>query len=216
VDLAVQVKGESRTGNSSDCKEDSPANRSRTARSRMFLGVGNDTLGGLFKLGKNFVNVLASRGIGVRLVSRQTSFAFGSFFNGFLAKLEDLNVFVIVSVVVIIIVGVFVNSLAGDAPLGNDGTLSVRQRLSVVEGFEDALAFVLGWGGATIIQKDRKVDVKSVGADRSDIVLLVHVDTIVVIVIIVVSIGTFQLLIFNKRNNFGWRVCGMIVNALFR
>jgi hypothetical protein len=46
--------------------------------------------------------------------------------------------------------------------------------------------------------------------------LLVHVDTIVVIVIIVVSIGTFQLLIFNKRNNFGWRVCGMIVNALFR
>ena len=145
------------------------------------------------------MNVVASRFVSVVKNIGQSTFALGGLFDRLFAKFVDFDILVSVVVVVsiVVVVIVIVNLDARDAVVGNHGFLGEWKRASVVEGFPDTR---LGLLSTSIIVESGKVDFKSIRADWTNIVLLVHVNTIVIVVVVVVSsivvvviVSTFQL-----------------------
>ena len=137
------------------------------------------------------MNVVATRFIKPVLGTAQSTLALGSILVRLFANFRDFDIPVVVTVVVV------VDLLAGDAVVGDHRLLLKGQRGSVVEGLVDT---GLGLTGAAIIVESGKVDVESVGTDRSNKVLLVHVDavsvsvavSVPVSVVATVTIGTVQ------------------------
>ena len=123
------------------------------------------------------------------VVSIEVLLALGRILISVLAEVEDLVVFFLVSVVVVIVVVVvvfFLDILARDAVTGNQRFLCVWKRSSVVEALIDSR--LAGLGGTGLISKDGEVDVKSIGASGSNVILLVVTIVAVVIVVVIVVV----------------------------
>lgn len=160
------------------------------------------------------MNVVATRFISIVKNVGQSTLALGGFLDGLFAKFNNFNILVLVVVVVIVVVVVlvivvvlvvvFIDLLARDAVVGNNRFLGERKGVSIVKGFPDTR---LGLLGTSLIVKGGKVDFESIRADWSNVVLLVHVNTIVLVIVVVVVVSivvivvvfSFQLFEYRKK-----------------
>ncbi len=205
VDLAVQEEGVSSKKSSCHSKDDGKSSGCRTANSG--ARSTGDLSGGLLQVGEDVVNVFTSAGVGVKVVAKvQLVFALGSLFVGLLADFGNFGILVLVVLVVVVVVvvvvlvvlvGVLIDLKTRDAVVDLDnGFLLVRERVSVVESLVDSAS---GVRNATSVLEGGQVDALSVlrRAHGTNVVLSVHVNTVVVVVSVVVvsavvSIGTLH------------------------